>query len=90
MTDNIENIGLDEAKRGARLIRNDLLTATDRHVLPDSPLSVAELKSVKTYRKWLRDYPAGMTDDDFMTFKGLPTYDEWKAGQEITQEEKAA
>lgn len=86
MTEEYNAQALEIAKAGARLIRNDRLNATDRHVLPDSPLSAADLKRVKAYRKWLRDLPATMTDDDFMTFKGVPSLDEW----EIPQEDKPA
>ena len=41
-----------------RIIRNELLTASDWTVLTDSPLTTAKKTKWKTYRQALRDLPA--------------------------------
>lgn len=69
---------LDIAKEGARLVRNAALDATDKMMAADYPLTATELTKVKAYRKFLRDLPATMSDEDFMTFKGVPTLAEFK------------
>lgn len=68
---------LEVAKRGARLVRDEALTRTDWMVMPDSPLSDAELVRAKAYRKYLRDLPGTMSEKDFMAFKGVKTFDEF-------------
>ena len=68
---------LEIAKQGARLVRNAALDATDKFLVSDYPLNATELAKVKAYRKYLRDMPASMTDDDFMTFKGVKTLAEF-------------
>lgn len=75
------NEALEIAKRGMRLVRNEVLAQTDWIGLVDAPLSAADLASYKAYRQFLRDLPSTMTDDDFNTFKGVPSYDEWKSSQ---------
>lgn len=72
---------LEIAKKGMRLIRNEALAKTDWAALVDAPLSAADAASYKAYRQHLRDLPGTMTDEDFMTFAGVPSYDEWKASQ---------
>jgi hypothetical protein len=70
---------LEIAKKGMRLVRDAMITKTDWAVLPDSSLSEEELNLYKLYRKYLRDLPNTMSDSDFMTFKGIPTFNEWKS-----------
>lgn len=41
-----------------RELRNVRLDATDKYLLPDYPISAADLSAVKTYRQILRDLPA--------------------------------
>lgn len=72
---------LDVAKKGMRLIRNEALAKTDWAALVDAPLTTADADSYKAYRQYLRDLPGTMTDEDFMTFAGVPSYDDWKASQ---------
>jgi len=39
-----------------RIIRNELLNATDKFMLADYPISPEDLEIVKKYRNYLRDY----------------------------------
>ena len=80
MTEQTIPDALEVAKQGARLIRNAALDATDKMVAVDYPLNATELANVKAYRKYLRDLPASMTDEDYMTFKGVKTLAEFSAG----------
>ena len=41
-----------------RTARDTKLTATDKYLLPDYPISADDLTAVKTYRQALRDLPA--------------------------------
>lgn len=47
-----------EAEKSKRSARNNLLTASDWTVLPDSPLSTEEAAVWMTYRQELRDFTA--------------------------------
>ena len=40
----------------ARNIRNELLNKTDRYLLPDYPISIAQQMEIKTYRQDLREF----------------------------------
>ena len=70
---------IDVAKAGLRLLRNEALAATDWQVLPDSPLDESELETIKAYREYLRDLPGGMSDEDFGSFTGILSLEEWEA-----------
>lgn len=50
--------------------RNILLAETDKYMLPDFPVTAAELEKIKAYRKYLRDLPkdAKFPDVDVLTF----------------------
>ena len=39
-----------------RNIRNELLNKTDRYLLPDYPISIAQQMEIKTYRQDLREF----------------------------------
>jgi hypothetical protein len=49
-----------------RLIRNELLTSTDKYLLSDFPISTSDLELVKKYRNDLRNY---MNTCDFNSYK---------------------
>lgn len=49
-----------------RVIRNELLTSTDRYLLSDFPISTTDLELVKKYRIDLRNY---MNMCDFNSYK---------------------
>ena len=70
---------LNVAKAGLRLLRDAKLAETDWHMVTDSPTTGSDLTDMTNYRKYLRDLPAGMSDDDFATWTGLLTLEEWKA-----------
>jgi len=67
------------AKAGLRLLRDAKLAETDWHMVSDSPTTGSDLTDMTNYRKYLRDLPAGMSDDDFATWTGVLTLEEWKA-----------
>lgn len=70
---------LEIAKNGMRLIRDTALSKTDWMVVTDTPLPESKLALVKMYRQYLRDLPETMTDDDFLTFKGVLSLNDFTA-----------
>lgn len=78
----IDQTALIIAQNAVRAFRNEKLADTDWAVLPDSPLSEEVKGYYRTYRQYLRDYPASLSDTDFMTFKGegeIPDFNTWFA-----------
>ncbi|MNQ37564.1 hypothetical protein D3C85_511120 [compost metagenome] len=55
-----------------RQARNVDLAACDYAVMPDSPLSVADLDAVKVYRQALRDLPEQGADPDGVVWPDKP------------------
>jgi hypothetical protein len=81
MTDTIIDLDpLEEAKKGMRLIRNEAISKTDWMMLDDAVLPAGvTVQKVAAYRKFLRDLPNNATDEEFMTFKGVPSLADWTA-----------
>ena len=48
----------DEKMATLRAVRDTKLTATDKYLLPDYPISADNMAAVKAYRQALRDIPA--------------------------------
>ena len=71
------------AQNAFREHRNMRLAETDWAVLPDSPLSESKKASYLQYRQYLRSLPNTATEEDFMTFKGIPAHDEWVSAQSV-------
>ncbi|WP_303193318.1 tail fiber assembly protein, partial [uncultured Desulfovibrio sp.] len=61
----------DELFTQLRVARDAKLTATDKYLLPDYPISADALSAVKAYRQTLRDLPGQ---------EGAP----WDGGGELT------
>lgn len=55
-----------------RKARNADLAACDYAVMPDSPLSLADLDAVKVYRQALRDLPEQGDDPDGVAWPDKP------------------
>ena len=71
---------LEIAKNGMRLLRNQAISATDWMLLPDAKLpNNITVTQVTAYRQYLRELPNTATDNDIMTFKGIPSLNEWIA-----------
>jgi len=69
----LQDLLAPSADKEARNMRNELLSACDWAVLPDSPLSEAQIAAWKTYRQALRDVPG---QADFPTTIVWPTQPE--------------
>lgn len=68
------------ALNAVRAVRNAILVDTDKTQLADTSLTTDEQTSYATYRQYLRDLPANMTEEEVMTFSGnLLSYDDWAA-----------
>lgn len=59
--------------------RDAALSKTDFMLLPDSPFTEAQKEQARQYRQFLRDAPQKATEEDIMTFKGFPTFDQFIA-----------
>ena len=64
----------EEKEAEARMLRNTLLSATDKYMVSDFPISEEEREQYVAYRQYLRDYPASVDfpETAVMSFK------EWK------------
>ena len=67
----------DALADAARTHRDALITATDYLLMPDYPISAAQLAEVRTYRQALRDVPLQA---------GFPQTIDWPAPPTITTE----
>ena len=65
---------IEEKEAEARMMRNSLLTATDKYMVSDFPVSEEEREEYRQYRQYLRDYPAS-ADFPEMAAK---SFEEWK------------
>ena len=58
-----------------RAVRNRILRQTDKYVLPDFPIDSAELKIVKSYRRYLRNF---FDDEESALRNQIMSYEEFK------------
>ena len=70
---------LELAKQGMRLVRDEALKSTDEYMIVDRPIAADKLAKIKRYREYLRNLPSTLTDDDFMTFQGVVSLDNFEA-----------
>lgn len=63
----------DQRKQQVRVVRNQYLEQTDKYMIPDFPVTVAECKKYKAYRVYLRDY----TLEDNWWLANPKTFEEW-------------
>ena len=64
----------EEKEAEARMQRNTLLSATDKYMVSDFPISEEEREQYVAYRQYLRDYPASV---DFPE-TAAKSFEEWK------------
>lgn len=67
------NPTIEELQADIRKKRDTMLTATDKYMLSDFPITDADRELMKQYRAYLRDY----TNDDNWWLVGPLDYDGW-------------
>lgn len=64
----------EEKEAEARMLRNSLLSATDKYMISDFPATEEEREEYITYRQYLRDYPES---EDFPEVQPM-SFEDWK------------